>query len=117
MRFAFLFFWCKTYTFIGDLMFEKIREYIKDEEFRLVLFRDRVYITNYSEIITLNEKKISINNGDKLELSNVYSSLEKGQFILKDLTTGKDIPLSLFATDTQKKTLLSGGRLNEIKGN
>ena len=59
----------------------------------------------------------SINKGDKLELSNVYSSLEKGQFILKDLTTGKDIPLSLFATDTQKKTLLSGGRLNEIKGN
>ena len=59
----------------------------------------------------------SINKGDMLELSNVYSSLEKGQFILKDLTTGKDIPLSLFATDTQKKTLLFGGRLNEIKGN
>ena len=59
----------------------------------------------------------SINKGDKLELSNVYSSLEKGQFILKDLTTGKDIPLSLFATDTQKKTMLSSGRLNEIKGN
>lgn len=59
----------------------------------------------------------SINYGDKLELSNVYSSLEKGEFILKDLTTGKDIPLTLFATDTQKKTLLSGGRLNEIKGN
>ena len=59
----------------------------------------------------------SIKYGDKLELSNVYSSLEKGEFILKDLTTGKDIPLTLFATDTQKKTLLSGGRLNEIKGN
>ena len=59
----------------------------------------------------------SIKYGDKLELSNVYSSLEKGEFILKDLTTGTDIPLTLFATDTQKKTLLSGGRLNEIKGN
>ncbi|MDD6840339.1 MAG: aconitate hydratase [Spirochaetales bacterium] len=59
----------------------------------------------------------SIKYGDKLELNNVYSSLEKGEFILKDLTTGKDIPLTLFATDTQKKTLLSGGRLNEIKGN
>ena len=59
----------------------------------------------------------SIKYGDKLELSNVYSSLENGEFILKDLTTGKDIPLTLFATDTQKKTLLSGGRLNEIKGN
>ena len=59
----------------------------------------------------------SIKYGDKLELSNVYSSLENGEFILKDLTTVKDIPLTLFATDTQKKTLLSGGRLNEIKGN
>ena len=59
----------------------------------------------------------SIKYGDKLELSNVYSSLEKGEFILKDLTTGKDIPLTLFATDTQKKTLLSGVILNEIKGN
>lgn len=47
-------------------MFEKIREYIKDEEFRLVLFKDRVYITNYLEIITLNDKRISINNGNNL---------------------------------------------------
>ena len=58
-----------------------------------------------------------INEGDKLELSDVYSSLEKGEFTLKDLTNGKEIPLSLFATDTQKKTLIFGGRLNEIKGN
>ena len=59
----------------------------------------------------------AINEGDKLELSDVYSSLEKGEFTLKDLTNGKEIPLSLFATDTQKKTLIFGGRLNEIKGN
>lgn len=58
-----------------------------------------------------------INEGDKLELSDVYSSLEKGEFTLKDLTNEKEIPLSLFATDTQKKTLIFGGRLNEIKGN
>ncbi len=58
-----------------------------------------------------------INEGDKLELSDVYSSLEKGEFTLKDLTNGKEIPLSLCATDTQKKTLIFGGRLNEIKGN
>ena len=59
----------------------------------------------------------AINEGDKLELSDIYSSLEKGEFTLKDLTNGKEIPLSLFATDTQKKTLIFGGRLNEIKGN
>ena len=47
-------------------MFEKIREYIKDEEFRLVLFRDRVYITNYEEILTLNNKRISVNSGTNL---------------------------------------------------
>ena len=58
-----------------------------------------------------------IKEGDKLEISDIYSSLEKGKFILKDLTANKVIPLTLFAQDAQKKTLLSGGRLNEIKGN
>ena len=47
-------------------MFEGVREYIKDDEFRLVLFRNRVYITNYLEILTLNNKRISINNGNNL---------------------------------------------------
>lgn len=47
-------------------MFERVREYIKDDEFRLVLFRNRVYITNYLEILTLNNKRISINNGSNL---------------------------------------------------
>lgn len=47
-------------------MFERVKEYIKDDEFRLVLFSDRVYITNYLEILTLNNKRISINNGNNL---------------------------------------------------
>ena len=47
-------------------MFERVREYITDDEFRLVLFRNRVYITNYLEILTLNNKRISINNGNNL---------------------------------------------------
>ena len=58
-----------------------------------------------------------LQQGDELEISDVYSSLEKGKFTLYDITTGKDIPLVLFAQDAQKKTLLCGGRLNEIKGN
>ena len=53
--------------------------------------------------------------GDKLKLESTFSSLEKGKFILKDETKGVEIPLTLFATDVQKKTLLKGGRLNEIK--
>ncbi len=47
-------------------MFERVKEYIKDDEFRLVLFSDRVYIINYLEILTLNNKRISINNGNNL---------------------------------------------------
>lgn len=47
-------------------MFERVKEYIKDDEFRLVLFKDRVYITNYLEILTLNNKRITINNGNNL---------------------------------------------------
>ena len=56
-----------------------------------------------------------IEMGDKLKLESTFSSLEKGKFILKDETKGVEIPLTLFATDVQKKTLLKGGRLNEIK--
>lgn len=47
-------------------MFDKIRTYIKDDEFRLILFNDRVYITNYEEILTLNNKRISVNSGTNL---------------------------------------------------
>ena len=45
-------------------MFDKIRTYIKDDEFRLI--NDRVYITNYEEILTLNNKRISVNSGTNL---------------------------------------------------
>ena len=56
-----------------------------------------------------------IDQGDKLSLSSVFSSLEKGKFILEDKTKGIEIPLVLFATVVQKKMLKAGGRLNEIK--
>ena len=67
-------------------------------------------------IIDNKEDYDEMNSGDKLVLSDVYSSLEKGKFTLHDLTLGKDIPLTLFATEVQKKMLMAGGRLNEIKG-
>ncbi len=58
----------------------------------------------------------NIEQGDELELLDVYLSLEKGKFILRNKTKNKDISLTLFAQDAQKKTILAGGRLNEIKG-
>ncbi len=56
-----------------------------------------------------------IAQGDKLSLSDIFSSLEKGKFILKDETRGIEIPLTLFASNVQKEMLIKGGRLNQIR--
>ena len=56
-----------------------------------------------------------IEQGDDVELEGCFDSLEKGTFILRDKTKEIDIPLKLFASDVQKRMLLAGGRLNEIK--
>ena len=56
-----------------------------------------------------------IDQGDELELDDTLSSLEKGVFILRDLTKGADITMDLFASEDQKRMLAVGGRLNEVK--
>ncbi len=56
-----------------------------------------------------------IEEGDELELLSPVASLESGNFTLRDLTKGIDIPMKLFASDEQKRMLRVGGRLNEEK--
>ena len=34
-------------------MINKIRNYIMDKEFRLTLFKDKLYVINYNKIISL----------------------------------------------------------------
>ncbi len=41
-------------------MFDKIREYVKDEEFRLTIYQDRVYAVNYSNILTLTDSRVAL---------------------------------------------------------
>lgn len=48
------------------MMIDKIRDYIRDDEFRLTIFKDRLHIINYLEILTLSNKKISVDTGDNL---------------------------------------------------
>jgi len=52
-----------------------------------------------------------IGQGDRLEMDDVLSSVEKGEFLLRNRTTGQDIPLSLIATEEQKDMLIHGGLL------
>ena len=56
-----------------------------------------------------------LDQGDELELDGCFSSIESGKFTLFDRTKNISVPLKLFASDVQKKMLLAGGRLNEIK--
>ena len=47
-------------------MIDKIREYIKDDEFRLTIFKNQLHIINYLEILTLSNKQVSIDTGSNL---------------------------------------------------
>ncbi len=48
------------------MMIDKIRDYIRDDEFRLTIFKDRLHIINYLEILTFSNKHISVDTGDNL---------------------------------------------------
>lgn len=59
-------------------MINRIRQYIKDEEFRLTIFSDRLYVVNYVEILSLSSDRISF-------LTDKFRIVIKG----KDLTVNK----------------------------
>lgn len=56
-----------------------------------------------------------IDQGDELELTDPLSSVATGEFTLHDITKDLLIPMTLFASEDQKKTLLAGGKLNEVR--
>lgn len=41
-------------------MIENIKDYIKDLEFRFTIYPNRLYIVNYSKIVSLKEDKLII---------------------------------------------------------
>ena len=58
---------------------------------------------------------LKIDEGDKLSIKDIFTSLESGEFMLSDETKNLQIPLKLFASTVQKEMLKAGGRLNQIK--
>lgn len=55
-----------------------------------------------------------VSQDDKLRIENVYEGMDKGRMILKDLTTGDEIPLSCSFTERQKAILKAGGLLKYV---
>ncbi len=47
-------------------MIDKIKKYINDNEFKLILFLNCVYITNYDQILTLDNDRISLSVSNRL---------------------------------------------------
>ena len=55
-----------------------------------------------------------IDQGDELLIEGTHDAMESGAFTLHDVTKGIDIPLHIFASGDQRRTILLGGRLNEV---
>ena len=56
-----------------------------------------------------------LNQSDKLTLLNVFEGMDKGEIILKNETTGKEIELTCSFTERQKAILKAGGLLAYTK--
>ena len=39
-------------------MFDKVREYIDDNRFKITIYEDRIHVINYEKIISLEEERI-----------------------------------------------------------
>jgi len=46
-------------------MIEKIKDYIKDEEFKMSIFENRIHVINYEEILSLENSRVSFKVVDK----------------------------------------------------
>ena len=78
-------------------MFNKIQDYINDNEFRLTIFKDRIYIVNYLQIIALENERISlltpdgrlIIKGEELSLNKLLDNelLISGKVMLVEVET------------------------------
>ena len=73
-------------------MLNRLKEYINDNEFRLTVFSDRVYVMNFLNIVSLEEERISF-------------LTSKGRVIIK----GKNLCLNKLLDD---EVLISGTIMN-----
>ena len=59
----------------------------------------------------------TLNQGDKLSLTDIYNGMDKGEITLKNETNGKEITLVCNFTERQKAILKAGGLLAYTKEN
>ncbi len=45
-------------------MLNKLKDYINDNEFRITIFSDRIYVVNYKEVLSLEDERISFSTSN-----------------------------------------------------
>lgn len=55
-----------------------------------------------------------ISQDETLRIEHVYDGMDEGKMVLKDVTTGEEIPLSCSFTERQKAILKAGGLLKYV---
>ena len=60
-----IFFCFISYNFLGDIMLRKVYEYVRDDEFRFTIFKDRIHIVNYHRIKSLNSDLVLFSDNDR----------------------------------------------------
>lgn len=71
-----------AYNFLGDTVFKKLKDYILETEFKIILLDGKVDIVNYLDIDHFDDNKIIVRNN-------------KGTVIIK----GEDLIISKLLTD------------------
>lgn len=65
-------------------MINKIRQYIKDDEFRLTVFSDRLHVINYVEMLSLSDERISF-------LTDKFRIVVKGKNLVLNKLLDKEV--------------------------
>lgn len=59
-------------------MFERVKDYIQDNEFRFTIFSDRIHVVNYLKILSLETERISfIGEGQRIVVKGKNLTLNK----------------------------------------
>lgn len=60
-----LFFLPKSYIFIGDIMLDRLYDYVSDNEFRFTVYENKFNAINFKRILSLEDNYISILSNTK----------------------------------------------------
>ena len=97
-----------------SLIFDTILsiEFIEDDKKIKVFHKLSNYCRSFNEELADDYDKIS--QDDTLRIEHVYDGMDEGKMVLKDVTTGAEIPLSCSFTERQKAILKAGGLLKYV---